>query len=82
MFSHLNKQKLENIAIIFTHTIKMLCRPTSIFLGIDIDCMYSKTILEVTSRTNIFLQAVPKGYQVDNVITITMNLLLVTLHVK
>ena len=51
----------------------MLCRPTSIFLGFDIDCMYSKTILEVTSRTNIFLQVVPKGYQVDNVITITMK---------
>ena len=51
----------------------MLCRPTSIFIGFDIDCMYSKAILEVTSRTNILLQAVPRGYQVDKVITITMN---------
>ena len=35
--------------------------------------MYSKTILEISSRTNILLQAVLTGYQVDNVIAITMK---------
>ena len=51
----------------------MLCHPTSIFVGFDIAFMYSKTILEISSRTNILLQAVLTGYQVDNVITITMK---------
>ena len=51
----------------------MLCRPTSIFVGFDIAFMYSKTILEISSRTNILLQAVLTGYQVDNVIAITMK---------
>ena len=51
----------------------MLCRPTSIFVGFDIAFMYSKTILEISSRTNILLQAVLTGYQIDNVITITMK---------
>ena len=64
---------MENIAIIFTHTIKMLFRPTSIFVSFDITFMYSKTFLEISSRTNILLQAVLTGYQVDNVITVTMK---------
>ena len=51
----------------------MLCRPTSIFVGFDIAFMYSKTILEISSRTNILLQAALTDYQVDNVITITMK---------
>ena len=51
----------------------MLCRPTSIFVGFDITFMYSKTILKISSRTNILLQAVLTGYQVDNVVTITMK---------
>ena len=51
----------------------MLCRPTSIFVGFDITFMYSKTVLEISSRTNILLQAVLTGCQVDNVITITMK---------
>ena len=51
----------------------MLCRPTSIFVGFDIPFIYSKTILEISSRTNIFLQAVLTDYQVYNVITITMK---------
>ena len=51
----------------------MLCCPTSICVGFDIAFMYSKTILEISSRTNILLQAVLTGYQVDNVITVTMK---------
>ena len=51
----------------------MLCRPTSIIVGFDIAFMYSKTILEISCRTNILLQTVLTGYQVDNVITITMK---------
>ena len=51
----------------------MLCRPTSIFVGFDIAFMYSKTILEISSRTNILLQAVLTGYQVDNAIAIIMK---------
>ena len=51
----------------------MLCRPTSIFVGFDIAFMYSKTTLEISSRTNILFQAVLTGYQIDNVITITMK---------
>ena len=51
----------------------MLCRPTSIFVGFDIAFMYSKTILEISRRTNILLQAVLTGYRVDNVITTTMK---------
>ena len=35
--------------------------------------MYSKTVFEISSRTNILLQAVLTGCQVDNVITITMK---------
>ena len=51
----------------------MLCCPTSIFIGFDSAFMYSKTILEIIGRTNILLQAVLTGYQVDNVIAITMK---------
>ena len=51
----------------------MLCHPTSIFVGFDIAFMYSKTTHEIISRTNILLQVVLAGYQVDNVITITMK---------
>ena len=51
----------------------MLCRPTSIFVGFDIAFIYSKTTLEISSRTNILFQAVPTGYQIDNVIAITIK---------
>ena len=51
----------------------MLCRSISIFIGFDISFMYSKTILEISSRTNILSREVLTGYQVDNVITIKMK---------
>ena len=51
----------------------MLCRPTSIFVGFDMAFIYSKTTLEISSRTNILFQAVLTGYQIDNAITITMK---------
>ena len=51
----------------------MRCHTTSIFVGLDIAFMYSKMVLEISSRTNILLQAVLTGCQVDNVITITMK---------
>ena len=51
----------------------MLCRPTSICFGFDIAFMYSKTTLEICSRNNILFHAVLTGYQIDNVITITMK---------
>ena len=51
----------------------MLCRPTSIFVGFDIAFMYSKTTLEISSRTSILFQVALTDYQVDNVITITMK---------
>ena len=51
----------------------MLCRPISTFVGFDIAFMNYETILEISSRTNILLQAVLTGYRVDNVITITMK---------
>ena len=51
----------------------MLCLPTSIFVVFDMAFMNSKTIPEISSRTNILLQAVLIGYQVDNVITIAMK---------
>ena len=69
----MNREKLKNIAIIFTHAIKMLCRPTSIFVGLDIALMCSKTILEISSRINILFITVLTGYQVDNVITIPVK---------
>ena len=43
------------------------------FVGFDIAFMYSKMILQISSRTNILLQAVLTGYQVDHVIAITMK---------
>ena len=70
-FNNLNRQKLKNIVFIFRHTIKILCRPTSVFVGLGIAFMYSKTILEISSRTNILFNTVLTGYQIDNVITIT-----------
>ena len=51
----------------------MLCRPTSIFVGFDMAFIYSKTTLEISSRTNILFQAVLTGYQIDNAIKITMK---------
>ena len=51
----------------------MLFHPTSIFVGLDIPFMYSKTILKISSRTNILFKTVLTGYQIDNVITITMK---------
>ena len=51
----------------------MLCYPTSIFVGLEIAFMYSKTILEISRRTNILFKTVLTGYQIDNVITITMK---------
>ena len=51
----------------------MLCRPTSIFVCFDTAFMYFKTTHEISSRTNILFPAVFTGYQIDNVITITMR---------
>ena len=51
----------------------MLCRLTSIFVGFDMAFIYSKTTIEISSRTNILFQAVLTGYQIDNAITITMK---------
>ena len=59
--------------MIFTHTIKVFCCPTSIFVGFDVAFMYSKTTLEISSRTNILFKAALTGYQIDNAITITMK---------
>ena len=43
------------------------------FAGPDITFMYSKTIIEIGSRTNILFKKVLPGYQIDNVHTITMR---------
>ena len=51
----------------------MLCSQTCIFVGLDIAFMYSKTILEISNRTNILFNAVLTGHQRDNIITITMK---------
>ena len=51
----------------------MLCHPTSTFVGFDVAFMYSETVFEISSGTNLLLQAVLTGYQVDNVIIITMK---------
>ena len=51
----------------------MLCSPTSKFFDLDIALMYSKTIFEISSRTNTLFKAVLTNYQLDNVITITMK---------
>ena len=68
LFNNLDRQKLANVVIIFTHTIKMLCRPTPIFVGFDIAFVYSITTLEISSRANILFQAVLAGNQIDNVL--------------
>ena len=44
----------------------MHCSPRSIFADLDMAFMYSKTIPEINSRTNIMFKAVLKGYQIDN----------------
>ena len=72
LFNNLKGQKLKKI-IIFTLTIKVLCRPTTIFVGFDVTFMYSKATLEISSRTNILFKAVLTDYQIDNVTTITMK---------
>ena len=64
--NNLNKQKLKNIAIIFTFTIKGFCRPTSIFVGFYVAFMHSKTTLKIKSRTNILFKAVLTDYKIDN----------------
>ena len=51
----------------------MVCRLTYIVVGFDMAFIYSKTALEISSRTNILFQAVLTGYQIDNAITITMK---------
>ena len=51
----------------------MVCSPTSIFVGLNIAFMYSKTILEISNKTNILLKVFLTGYQIDNVIAITMK---------
>ena len=51
----------------------MLCNPTSIFIGFDIAFMYSKTILEISIRSNILFKAVITGYQIDSIITIKIK---------
>ena len=52
----------------------MFCSPTAISVALDIAFMYSVTIPEINSRTNILSKAVLAGYQVDNANTITMSL--------
>ena len=51
----------------------MLCSPASIFVGLNITIMYSKADLEISSRTNILLEIVLAGYQIDKIDTITMK---------
>ena len=51
----------------------MLSHPTSFFAGLDIAFMYSKSMLEISRRTNIFFKVVITGYQIDIITTITMN---------
>ena len=51
----------------------MLYSPISIFVGLDIAFMNSKTIPEISSRTNILFKAVLLCYQIGNFITITME---------
>ena len=67
LFNNLNRQKLKNIAIIFTQTIKMLFSPTYIFVGFDIGFIYPKTVLEIDSRTKILFKTVLTGYQINNI---------------
>ena len=51
----------------------MLSHPTSVFAGLDIAFMYSKSMLEISRRTNIFFTIVITIYQIDKITTITMN---------
>ena len=51
----------------------MVCCPTSIFIGLDIAFMHSKTILEISNWTNILPKVFLTGYQIDNIITIIMK---------
>ena len=51
----------------------MLCRSTYVFLRFDIAFMYSKTTLEISSRTNIMFQAALTYYETDNVTIVTMK---------
>ena len=51
----------------------MLYGTTSVFVGLDIAFMYSKSMLEISRRTNIFFKVVITGYQIDIITTITMN---------
>ena len=51
----------------------MLCRSTYVFLRFDIAFMYSKTTLEISSRTNIMFQAALTCYETDNVTIVTMK---------
>ena len=69
----MNRQKLENNAIIFALTIKKLCCPTFIIVGLDITFMYSITILKNSGQTNIFFKAIFTVNQIDNTNTITMK---------
>ena len=62
LFSNLYRQKLKNIAIIFTLSIKVFCRPTSIYVGFDVIFMYSTTTLKISGRTNILFKLVLTGY--------------------
>ena len=62
LFINLHRQKLKNIAIIFTLTIKVVCRPTSIYVGFDVVFMYSTTTLKISGRTNILFKLVLTGY--------------------
>ena len=51
----------------------MLCRSTYVFLRFDIAFKYSKTTLEISSRTNIMFQAALTCYEKDNVTIVTMK---------
>ena len=69
----MSRQKLKNIANIFTLTIKTLCSTTSIFVILDIPFYVFKTILEFSSRTNVLFKTVLTGYRTDNINTIKMK---------
>lgn len=53
--------------------IKILYSPIPNFAGLDIAFMYSKSMLEISRRTNIFFTIVITSYQIDKITTITMN---------
>ena len=73
LFDNLNGQKLKNILITFTITVTVFNCPIYIFIGFDVAFMYSKTTLEISSRTNILFKTVLTGYQINHIITITMK---------